>query len=117
MSEDEKRKQILSQDIVAHNPVTACAFLGQNVRGGKQFGMVGQKTMQPIPIHEKTGELDPRYDSLGNFKEGYSEQSPGHIVANHGNTYATALKLCGINPKGVGRNELSYLPFVMKRDA
>jgi hypothetical protein len=38
-------------------------------------------------------------------------------MANHGNTYATALKLCGINPKGVGRNELSYLPFVMKRES
>ncbi|MBM3798241.1 MAG: DUF1501 domain-containing protein [Acidobacteria bacterium] len=114
LSDEEKRKQILSQDIVAHNPVTSCAFMGPRVRGGVQFGMAGQKTMQPIPIHARTGEMDPRFDSGGNLKAGYSEPSPGFIVANHGHTYATALKLAGVDPQGVGRNEETFLPFVMK---
>ncbi len=114
LSDEDKRKQILSQDIVAHNPVTSCAFMGPRVRGGVQFGMAGQKTMQPIPIHAKTGEMDPRFDADGNLKAGYTEASPGFVVANHGHTYATALKLAGVSPQGVGRNEETFLPFVMK---
>ena len=114
LNEEEKRKQILSQDIVAHNPVTSCAFMGPRVRGGMQFGMVGQQTMQPIPVHPQTGELDQRFDADGNLKSGYSGPSPGFIVANHGHTYATALKLAGINPQGVGRNEEAFLPFVLR---
>jgi len=113
LSEEEKKKQILSQDIVAHNPVTSCAFLGPKVRGGTQFGMAGQKTFQPIPINEKTGELDPRYDSDGNLKPGFTEATPGFVVPNHGHTYATALRLTGIDPRGRGRNESPYLPFVV----
>jgi hypothetical protein len=117
LSDEEKRKQILSQDIVAHNPVTACAFMGGGVAAGKQFGMAGQKTMQPIPLHEKTGEMDPRYEASGEFKTGYSESTPGYIVPNHGHTYSTALRLSGINPKGIGRNESTYLPFVIARES
>ncbi len=114
LSEEEKRKQILSQDISAHNPVTSCAFLGPRVRGGTQFGKVGQKNYQPIPIHPKTGDLDPRYGSDGRLKPGFDEPSPGFILPNHGHVYSTALKLSGINPDGVGKNESPYLPFIFK---
>lgn len=117
MSDEERREQILSQDISAHNPVNSCAFLGPNVRGGTQFGWVGQKTMQPIPIHPKTGDLDPRYDPDGNFLPGYDEPSPGFIMPNHGHVYSTALKLAGANPAGAGRNESPHLPFILARNA
>ena len=89
-------------------------LIGPRVRGGMQFGLAGQKTVQPIPIHAKTGEMDPRFDSDGNLKAGFTEPSPGFVVANHGHTYATALKLAGVNPQGLGRNEEAFLPFVMK---
>jgi len=114
LTEEEKREQILSQDISAHNPVNSCAFMGPRVRSGKQFGWVGQKTMQPIPVHPKTGALDPRYDRDGNFRDGYQDPSPGFIMPNHGHIYSTALKLAGVDPKGAGRNEAPYLPFILQ---
>ena len=117
LSEEEKRKQILSQDISAHNPVNSCAFLGPKVRGGTQFGWVGQKTMQPIPIHPETGDLDPRFDRDGDFRPGFTEPSPGFITPNHGHIYSTALKLAGVDPKSAGKNESPFLPFVMADDA
>ncbi len=117
LDEAEKREQILSQDISAHNPVNSCAFLGPRVRGGAQFGWVGQKTFQPIPIHPKTGELDPRYDRDGNLRDGYQEPSDGFIMPNHGHIYSTALKLAGADPKGAGRNESSHLPFILETGA
>ena len=117
LDEAEKREQILSQDISAHNPVNSCAFLGPRVRGGAQFGWVGQKTFQPIPVHPKTGELDPRYDRDGNLRDGYQEPSDGFIMPNHGHIYSTALKLAGADPKGAGRNESSHLPFILETGA
>lgn len=117
LSKEEKREQILAQDISAHNPVNSCAFLGPRVRGGAQFGWVGQKTMQPIPIHPRTGELDPRYDRDGNLRNGETERSPSFIVPNHGHIYATALKLAGVEPLGAGRNESPHLPFVIRGNA
>ena len=117
LTEEEKREQILSQDISAHNPVNSCAFLGPRVRGGAQFGWVGQKTMQPIPVHPKTGELDPRYDRDGNLRSGFQERSPGFVMPNHGHIYSTALKLAGVNPEGAGRNEAPYLPFILREGA
>lgn len=117
LTDEEKREQILSQDISAHNPVNSCAFLGPRVRGGAQFGWVGQKTMQPIPIHPKSGELDPRYDRDGNFRDGHQEASTGFIMPNHGHIYSTALKLAGVNPEGAGRNEAPYLPFILQEGA
>ncbi len=115
LSDEKRKEQILGQDISAHNPVNSCAFLGKGVRGGEQFGWVGQKTMQPIPIHPKTGELDPRYDRDGQFKSGYTEKSPDFIVPNHGHIYSTALKLAGVNPEGAGKNQSRHLPFILKR--
>lgn len=117
LDEAEKRKQILSQDISAHNPVNSCAFLGPAVRAGRQFGWVGQRTFQPIPIHPRTGELDPRYDRDGNFRAGYTEPSEGFIVPNHGHIYATSLKLAGVDPQGAGRNESPHLPFLLAKGA
>lgn len=117
LDEAEKRKQILSQDISAHNPVNSCAFLGPRVRGGSQFGWVGQKTLQPIPIHPKTGDLDPRYDRDGNLRDGYHEPSDGFIMPNHGHIYSTALKLAGVDPGAAGRNESPHLPFILDTGA
>lgn len=117
LDEAEKREQILSQDISAHNPVNSCAFLGPRVRGGAQFGWVGQKTFQPIPIHPKTGELDPRYDRDGNLRDGYQEPSDGFIMPNHGHIYSTALKLVGADPSGAGRNDSPHLPFILDTGA
>lgn len=117
LDEAEKREQILSQDISAHNPVNSCAFLGPRVRGGAQFGWVGQKTFQPIPIHPKTGELDPRYDRDGNLRDGYQEPSDGFIMPNHGHIYSTALKLAGADPSGAGRNDSPHLPFILDTGA
>ncbi len=117
LTEEEKREQILSQDISAHNPVNSCAFLGPRVRGGAQFGWVGQKTMQPVPVHPETGALDPRYDRDGNFRDGHQEASPGFIMPNHGHIYSTALKLAGVNPEGAGRNEAPHLPFILQEGA
>ena len=113
LNEAERRKQILSQDISAHNPVNSCAFLGPRVRGGRQFGWVGQRTFQPIPIHPTTGDLDPRYDRDGNLRDGYGEPSEGFIMPNHGHVYSTALKLAGVNPESAGRNESPHLPFIL----
>ncbi len=113
LDEEEKREQVLSQDISAHNPVNSCAFLGPRVRGGTQFGWVGQKTFQPIPVHPVTGELDPRYDRDGNLREGFNEPARGFIMPNHGHIYSTALRLAGVDSKGAGRNESPHLPFVM----
>ncbi len=117
LSEEEKREQILSQDISAHNPVNSCAFLGPRVRGGAQFGWVGQKTFQPIPIHPVTGDLDPRYDRDGNLRKGYDGPTDGFITPNHGHIYSTALKLAGVDPKGAGRNESPHLPFILASGA
>ena len=117
LTDEEKREQILSQDISAHNPVNSCAFLGPRVRGGSQFGWVGQKTMQPIPIHPETGDLDPRYDRNGEFLAGHSEPSRGFITPNHGHIYSTALRLAGVDPGSSGKNESSHLPFVMAEGA
>ena len=116
LSEEDKRKQILSQDISAHNPVNSCAFLGPKARGGVQFGWVGQKTLQPIPIHPKTGDLDPRYDRDGNLRSGYDEASPEFITPNHGHIYATALKLAGVDSRGAGKNDSPHLPFILRGD-
>ena len=117
LSDEDKREQILSQDISAHNPVNSCAFLGPRVRGGMQFGWVGQKTMQPIPIHSKTGDIDPRYDKDGNFLAGYNEPSPSFIIPNHGHIYSTALKLAGVDPTAAGKNDSPHLPFVLASNA
>ncbi len=113
LSDETKRDQILSQDISAHNPVNSCAFLGPRVRGGRQFGWVGQKTMQPIPIHPKTGDVDPRYDRDGNLLLGFDEPLPDFIIPNHGHIYSTALKLAGVDPQGAGGNASPHLPFIL----
>lgn len=117
LDEAGKREQILSQDISAHNPVNSCAFLGAGVRGGTQFGWVGQKTFQPIPVHPVTGDLDPRFDRDGNLREGFHEPSDGFIMPDHGHIYSTALKLAGLDPGGAGRNESPFLPFILANGA
>ena len=117
LSEEDKRTQILGQDISAHNPVNSVAFLGPRARGGAQFGWVGQKTMQPIPVHPKTGDLDPRYDRDGNLRPGYNEPSPDFITPNHGHIYSTSLKMAGVNPQAAGKNDPPHLPFLLREGA
>lgn len=110
-SMEDKEKEIGDQDICAHWKVTSCAFLGGNVRGGRQYGAAGEKTLMAIPIMEDGG-LDPNYDSMtGELLPG-REKHPESFIPNHGDVYATALHLSGIDPKGRGRNARPPLKFI-----
>ena len=107
----EKKKLIGEQDISQHWPVTSAVFLGGNVKGGYQYGGVGELTLQPIPILPD-GSMDPAYDpKTGVLLEG-REKNEKSMVPDHGEVYATALSLCGIDPKGKGRNEGRPLSFI-----
>jgi hypothetical protein len=111
--EADKKKQIDGQDISQHWRVTSAAFLGGSVQGDRQYGGVGEKTLLAIPLLPD-GTLDPAYDPVtGVLREGRSK-SPKSSVPNHGDVYATALHLCGIDPKGKGRNERPPLTYVRK---
>lgn len=113
ISEEAKQKEIDEQDICQHWKVTSCAFLGGPVRGDSQFGRVGEKTLLAIPIMPDGG-LDPAYDPLtGELLPG-KEKSPESSIPNHGDVYATALYLSGIDPKGRGRNERGPLKFIKR---
>ncbi|MGN6133137.1 MAG: DUF1501 domain-containing protein [Aureliella sp.] len=116
ISQDEKNAEIAGQDISAHWQVTSCAFLGGNVKGNAQYGRIGEKTLMAIPILPD-GSLDPAYDTTtGELRPGAS-QHPDSFIPNHGDVYATALSLSGINPQGRGKNDRPALNFVAKRPA
>lgn len=111
--EEEKNQKIGGQDISAHWKVTSCAFLGSNVRGDSQFGTVGEQTLHAVPILPD-GSLDPHYDPVtGKLREG-QQQHPESFIPNHGDVYATALRLSGIDPNGKGRNERPPMDFILK---
>ena len=112
--EQQKTSQIGGQDISAHWKVTSCAFLGGNVNPGTQFGKVGEKTLMAIPILPDGG-LDPAFDPLSGELRPGKKKHPESFVPNHGDIYATALALAGIDPAGRGRNRRPPLSFVLRR--
>ncbi len=114
ISEQEKTKQINGQDICAHWKVTSCAFLGGNVKPNTQFGGVGEETLMAIPILPD-GTLDPNYDPVTGKLGKEQRAHPESFIPNHGDIYATALALSGINPKGRGRNQRPALSFVLRK--
>ncbi len=110
-TEKEKQKQINGQDICQHWKVTSAAFLGGEVLRGRQYGGVGEKTLEAIPLLPD-GHMDPAYDpKTGELRKGRTK-SPRSAVPNHGDIYATALYLSGLDPKGRGRNERGPLKFI-----
>lgn len=113
ISDEKKDKEIGGQDISAHWQVTSCAFLGGAVKGNSQFGKIGKETLRAIPILPD-GSLDPNYDpEIGNLLP-ERKQHPESFIPNHGDVYATALALSGLNPKGRGRNERPEMKFILK---
>ncbi|MBT5925121.1 MAG: DUF1501 domain-containing protein [Verrucomicrobia bacterium] len=109
----EKDQKIGGQDISAHWKVTSCAFMGAQVKGDRQYGTVGEKTLMAVPILPD-GSMDPNYDPLsGKLKKG-EQQHPKSFIPNHGDVYATALELSGIQSKGKGRNERPAMEFIGK---
>ncbi len=114
ISDQEKEKQIGGQDICAHWKVTSAAFLGGKVRGDHQFGGIGERTLMAIPILPD-GSLDPNYDpKSGELRPG-KKAHPKSFIPNHGDVYATALALTGLDPKGRGRNERPAMEFILQR--
>jgi hypothetical protein len=110
---DEKYQAILEQDVCQHWIVSSVAFLGGNVKGGTQFGRVGNQTLASIPIMPD-GSLDPAFDpTTGNLRSGQSPSSQS-FVADAGHVYATALALSGVDPNGKGRNDKPPMTFVQK---
>lgn len=111
ISDAEKDRLIYDQDISQHWRVTSAVFLGAGVRGNSQFGGVGQKTGMPIPLLPD-GSMDPAYDpTTGELLPGRTPSKDSR-VPNHGDVYATALYLCGIDPKGRGRNERPPMRYI-----
>lgn len=111
--ETEKQKLIQAQDVSQHWKVTSAAFLGGSVKGDAQYGGVGERTLMPIPILPD-GAMDPAYDSVtGELREG-QRRSDKSILPDHGDVYATALRLTGLNPAGRGRNQRGPLEFIGK---
>ena len=126
MPDVDKQKAIDNQDISEHWKVTSAAFLGPKVRGGTQFGRVGEKTMEAIPLMPD-GSLCPDFDPVtGLGPVGWNDKSSKQyddakyrkyqaMIPNHGDVYATALDLCGIPKKNqTGRNDRNPLPFIKK---
>lgn len=114
ISEKEKASEIGGQDISAHWQVTSCAFLGGKVRGNSQYGRVGEVTLLAIPIMPD-GSLDSNYDPVtGQLLPGQNKH-PDSFIPNHGDVYATALQLSGIDPKNRGKNTRPPLSFVCRR--
>jgi hypothetical protein len=111
--DEEKQQMIDAQDISQHWKVTSAAFLGGTVKGNRQYGGVGENTIQAIPILPD-GSMDPGYDpNSGELKPG-AQKSPDSFIPNHGDVYATALYLSDIDPKGRGRNDRPPLKFIKK---
>ncbi|HLX59688.1 MAG TPA: DUF1501 domain-containing protein [Planctomycetota bacterium] len=108
--DDDKKKQIAGQDISQHWRVTSAALLGGKVKGDMQVGAVGEKTLLAIPILPD-GTLDPAYDATTGVLSKDRKKNPKSWIPDHGDIYATALYLSGIDPKGKGRNERGPLTF------
>lgn len=113
ISDEKKQSEIGGQDICAHWKVTSCAFLGGNVNGSTQSGRVGESTLMAIPILPD-GSLDPAYDVVTGELKPDHQPSPRSFIPNHGDVYATALLLSGINPQGKGLNERPPMKFVVR---
>jgi hypothetical protein len=114
ISEEQQQSEIGGQDISAHWKVTSCAFLGGNVQGNTQSGRVGEATLMAIPIMPD-GSLDPAYDPISGELRPGQQAHPQSFIPNHGDVYATALSLSGINPSGQGRNDRPPLKFVVRK--
>jgi hypothetical protein len=113
ISDEDKQKQIDGQDISQHWKVTSAAFLGGGVRGDRQYGGIGEDTLLAIPILPD-GTLDPAFCPVtGELIEG-CQKHPKSFIPNHGDVYATALLLAGVDPKGKGRNDRGPLGFIKK---
>ncbi len=114
LADNKKEEKINSQDISQHWKVTSAAFLGGKVLGNSQYGGVGTKTLEAIPLLP-SGAMDPAFDpNTGELRPG-AEKDPKSSIPDHGDIYATALYLAGINPKGKGRNERGPLKYVTNR--
>ena len=111
--DEEKKRKINGQDISQHWKVMSAAFLGGAVRGDSQFGGIGEKTLLAVPLLDD-GSLDPAYDAVtGELRPG-SEKNPKSFLPGHGDVFATALHLSGINPAGRGRNQRPPLRFIKR---
>lgn len=111
ISDAEKQEMIDGQDISQHWKVTSAAFLGGAVKGGTQFGAVGENTLLAIPLLPD-GSMDPAFDPHTGELLPDRQKNPQSFVPNHGDVYSTALYLSGIDPKGHGRNNRPPLKFV-----
>jgi hypothetical protein len=109
----DKKKQIDGQDISQHWRVTSAAFLGGSVKGDRQYGSVGEKTLLATPLMPD-GTLDPAFDPVTGVLNQGATKNPKSSIPDHGDVYATALHLSGINPKGKGRNERPPLTYIKK---
>jgi hypothetical protein len=113
IADEDKQKQIDGQDISQHWKVTSAAFLGGGVRGGRQYGGIGEENLLAIPILPD-GTLDPAFCPVtGELIEG-CQKHPRSFIPNHGDVYATALLLAGVDPRGKGRNDRGPLGFIKK---
>jgi hypothetical protein len=113
ISDEEKQKMIDGQDISQHWKVSSAAFMGGSVKGNMQYGGVGENTLLAIPLLPD-GSRDPAYDPhTGDLKPGM-QKNPKSSIPNHGDVYATALYLAGIDPKGRGRNDRPPLRYIKK---
>lgn len=114
ISDVDKQKLLDGQDISEHWRVTSAAFLGPTVKGNSQYGTIGEKTIQAIPILPD-GSLDPAFDPVTGEEVAGRTKSDKSFVPNHGDVYATALDLAGIAKKDQkGRNERPPLAFIKK---
>jgi hypothetical protein len=107
----EKQEMIDGQDISQHWKVTSAAFLGGAVKGGTQFGAIGENTLLAIPLLPN-GSMDPAYHPQTGELLPDRQKNPQSFIPNHGDVYSTALYLNGIAPKGRGRNDRPPLKFV-----
>ncbi len=104
---------INGQDVSQHWHVTSAAFLGANVRGNTQWGGVGSVTHMPIPLMAD-GSMDPAFHPVTGELLNGRKPSPMAWLPDHGDVYATALYLSGINPKGKGRNERPPMTYIKR---
>src|SRR5206468_2251438 len=109
----QKQKEIDAQDISAHWKVTSAAFLGGKIKGNRQYGGIGEHTLLAIPLL-LDGSMDPAYDPrTGEIIPGRTRNQQA-AIPNHGDVYATALHVSGINPKGKGRNDRDPLSYIKR---
>jgi hypothetical protein len=108
-SVDQRYTEVLEQDVCQHWHVNSTVFMGGAVRGGTQFGRVGNQTMDIIPIMAD-GSLDPAYHAMTGQLNGTS----AGFTPDAGHVYATALMLAGVDPAGKGRNIRPPLQFVKR---